>query len=102
LNWEYAGLQNLHDYLLEFCKENDCVFIDGNLLIDRYDIFSDTNSFIDDQHLSGEGATVFSKKICEIIKKIDLNEDVTGAFYSSYSEMQKASPYMSYYLSTIE
>lgn len=101
LNWEYAGMENLHNYLKSFCQENDCIFIDGNLLVDRYIVFSDSESYADDQHLSGVGAVEFSKIICEIIKSIEVDKDYSDMFYNSYTEMKRNSPYMDYYISNI-
>ena len=102
LNWEYDGLEKLHNYLETFSVENNCFFIDGNLLKTRYSDFSDEFSFSDDQHLSGEGATMFSEKICEIIHLIEDNKEISELFYPSYSEMKADSPYMSYYLTHIK
>ena len=99
LNWEYTGMENLHNYLANFCQENDCIFIDGNLLVDRYTVFSDSESYADDQHLSGEGAVEFSMIICNIIKLIEADIDHSSMFYNSYDEMISDSPYMKYYIS---
>ena len=99
LNWEYAGMENLHNYLESFCQENDCVFIDGNLLVGRYTAFSDSESYADDQHLSGKGAEEFSKIICKIIKLIEEDKDYSDMFYNSYEDIKKESPYMNYYIS---
>lgn len=99
LNWEYTGMENLHNYLANFCQENDCIFIDGNLLVDRYTVFSDSESYADDQHLSGEGAVEFSMIICNIIKLIEADKDHSSMFYNSYDEMISDSPYMKYYIS---
>lgn len=98
LNWEYDGLEALHDFLQDFCAERNCCFFDGNLLQDRYSLFNDTDSFGDDQHMCVEGATPFSEKICGLIKALESNEDISAFFYPSYAEMQADSPYMAYYL----
>lgn len=99
LNWEYDGLQNLHNYLFDYCKENDCVFIDANLLINRFSVFSDENSFCDDQHLSGEGATKYTEMFCNLLHLYESGIDISDMFYKTYDDMEKESPYYLYYIS---
>lgn len=101
LNWEYDGLDALHDFLNDYSIEKNCSFIDANLLKDRYSLFNDADSFGDEQHMRVEGATVFSAKICELIKSLDTKVDLSEFFYPSYEEMQKDSPYMAYYLAHV-
>ena len=97
LNWEYNGLQELHDFLKGYCAGKNCWFIDGNLLKDRYRIFNDSDSFGDDQHMCVEGATAFSEIICGLLKAMEANNDLTARFYPSYDAMLADSPYMKYY-----
>lgn len=47
--------------------------------------------------MSEIGATIFSKKFAEIIKKASNGIDISSSFYSSYDELKNDSPYMLYY-----
>lgn len=97
LNWEYDGMQNLHNYLFDYCKEKDCLFIDANLLIKRFSVFSDDSSFADDQHLSGEGATKYTEMFCNLLHLYENGTDISDMFYKTYDDMEKESPYYRYY-----
>ena len=93
--WKFDQHDVFYQWMMEFSKENDCDFYDFNLLKMRYEILNDEHSFFDATHMSEEGATMFSKACCDIIKRAE-TEDVSEYFYDSYEEMKADSPYMEY------
>ena len=93
--WEETEQDKFLDYAKKFSKKQECVFLDFNLLKNRYELFNDKESFFDVQHMSEKGANIFTKEFCNIIKKSE-TEDVSKYFYDSYEDMKKDSPYMKY------
>jgi len=64
-------------------KYNVPVF-DFNLLKSRYELFNDYTSFSDDNHLSEEGAAVFSEVMADILFHYRSGENVSDFFYPTY------------------
>ena len=93
--WRVDGQDIFYQFAKNFAKEQDCEFYDMNLLKRRYELFNDRESFYDSQHMSAQGAAVFTKVFCDIIKKAE-TEDISESFYRSYEEMKADSPYMAY------
>lgn len=93
--WSVYGQDDFYQWAQDFAREQNCEFYDMNLLKDRYILFNDRVSFYDDQHMSDEGAAVFTKAFCDIIQKGE-TEDVSQSFYDSYEAMKADSPYMQY------
>ena len=79
------------DYFLEWArtmaKKYDIPLFDFNLLKSRYELFSDETSFSDDNHLSEEGAEIFSGVMADVLHRYRAGEDVSPLFYSSYREV---------------
>lgn len=93
LVWHADGLDAFSSSLREFCLENDCKLFDFNLLRNRYEIFSDRESFTDDSHLSAEGAVTFSLQFADVYSRSILGADNSEFFYSSYSELITHDPH---------
>ena len=93
MNWTMAGLQDFHDWLSAFCAERDCPFYDFNLLIDRYALLNDRQSFLDAGHLSQTGAEAFTGKLAAVLSKAAAGESTEGCFYADYDQMLADSPY---------
>lgn len=91
--WSYDCLDDFVNWANDFSKAHGCEFYDFNLVKDRYALFSDSHSFSDADHMSIDGAEVFSRKYCDVMQKIDAGQDVQNFFYDSYEEMKAASPY---------
>ena len=66
---------------------------DFNLLKSRYELFYDETSFSDENHLSREGAEVFSGVMADILARYRAGEDVSPLFYSDYQEVIHDSVY---------
>ena len=91
--WEYSNLDDFLQWGQELAAEKNCLFLDFNLLKTRYEDFTDKESFSDKDHMSEEGAIVFTQRYIEVVKKIEAGEYVSGMFYSSYKDMIADSPY---------
>ena len=66
---------------------------DFNLLKSRYELFYDETSFSDENHLSREGAEVFSGVMADVLARYRAGEDVSPLFYSDYQEVIHDSVY---------
>lgn len=97
LIWKTPNLDDVMNTVQSYCEAFNGKLIDFNLLKSRYTLWNDETSFKNENHLSIEGATIFSETYCEVMDKIDSGEDVSGLFYSSYEEMKEDSPYMQVY-----
>lgn len=96
LLWKFEGMDSFLEWTENYCSEQNCEFYDFNLLKNRYSIFSDEYSWIgDSSHMSCDGAKAFSTEFSDIVRKAELNEDVSDLFYPSYEELLKDSPYNS-------
>ncbi len=94
--WKYNNLDDFIEWGNKFSKENGCEFYDFNLIKNRYSEFDDSYSYADNSHMSEQGARTFTSIYCEIMKKVDVGEDVSSYFYDSYEDMLKESPYLKY------
>lgn len=98
--WKYKNVDEFQDWLSGLCKEKGVEFYNFHLLKNKYKLLSDSKSYGASQdHMSDDGAKVFSKFFVDFIKKTDSGEDVSDLFYDSYVDMIKDSPYMEYYKS---
>lgn len=93
--WRFEGQDTFLQKAQKLAQAMDCSLFDLNLLRNRYDLWSDYDSYYDETHLSGEGAEVLTEVFCDIIKK-SKTEDVSQYFYKSYEEMKADSPYAKY------
>lgn len=87
------GWDQFHEFMIEFCENQNIAFYDFNLLKDRYLLLSDEYSFLDTGHMSQQGATAFTHSLAYVIKKVSNGESIDHLFYSSYQEMLLDSPY---------
>jgi len=76
-------------------KKYDIPLFDFNLLKSRYELFSDETSFSDDNHLSEEGAEIFSGVMADVLHRHRAGEDVSPLFYESYRDVIRNSVYRS-------
>lgn len=93
LIWSMDNWDNFRMWCEDYCRQNDCGYIDFNLLKNRYDIFSDERSYYDADHMSEEGAMAFSDIYCDIIVKYEAGEDISDYFYPTYEALKQDSPY---------
>ncbi len=96
LIWRYDNLDDFDEWGNDFGKENGCEFYDFNIVRNRYSEFNDSYSYADDDHMSEAGARAFTSIYCDIMKRLELGEDVSSCFYNSYDEMISESPYYQY------
>ena len=92
-NWKMQNWALFSDWFQGFAEAQGCRAYDFNLLRNRYALFSDDRSFRDECHLCRVGAQVFTEELARILLRAKSGEDVSGAFYGSYEEMLKDSPY---------
>lgn len=91
--WEHNNWDNFYTWMENFSKERNVDFIDVNLYKERFSLFKDNESYKDYAHMSESGADNLSSCLAKIItNKVDRSE----AFYESYEDMKKNSPYMSF------
>ena len=94
--WCRDGWDEFLQWTKDFATEQGCDFYDFNLIKSRYDVFSDSETFYDETHLSATGSELFSNIFCEVVLKVQAGEDVSSYFFESYRELKKASPYAKY------
>lgn len=92
--WKYESMDSFREWAENYCHELNCEFYDFNLLKNRYSLFNESNSWYSDaSHMSEIGARAFTAEFSEVIKQVNLNQDINDLFYPSYNEMLKHSPY---------
>lgn len=95
----HAKIWQLHDqdiflsWAKDLAAKYDIPLFDFNLLRNRYELFNDYTSFSDDNHLSAEGAAVFSEVMADILLRYRNGEDVSPFFYTNYQEAIRDSVY---------
>lgn len=94
--WEHSKMDDFSSMLSEFSKNIGCEFYDLNLDRNRYSIYSDDVSFMDETHLSESGATKMTERFCQIITEAASGKDTNIFFYDSYEEMKQESPYRAF------
>ena len=93
--WERDNLDLFRQELEEVAREYDCLLIDANLLKDRSSLWNDRESFYDGDHMSAQGAQVFTEWFCSLLLEAEQG-DISGYFYDTYQQAREASPYMAY------
>lgn len=94
--WRYAGWDKFFEEIKKISDQNNCIFLDFNLIKNRFDVLDDKYSFNNETHLSEAGAEAFSEAFSDIIHRINNGEDISNLFYSSYSDMIANSVYNDY------
>ena len=82
--WQLSDQDVFLNWAKELAGKHDLPLFDFNLLKDRYTLFSDAVSFSDDNHLSLEGAQVFSGVMADVLLRYRAGENVSPMFYDSY------------------
>ena len=91
--WELYDQDVFLGWARELAQAHGVPLFDFNLLKSRYELFSDRTSFSDNNHLSGEGAEVFSEAMADVLARYRAGEDVSPLFYASYEEVIHDSVY---------
>ena len=91
--WKTEGEEAFRLWLEDYGREQDCRVYDFNLLRDRYELFSDRESFRDGGHLSRQGAETFTNVFAELMEKTEQGGDISDSFFESYDELLAHSPY---------
>lgn len=94
--WKCSGWDVFSETVKSISEQNNCIFLDFNLIKTRFEIFDDRYSFNNETHLSETGAKAFSEAFSDVILKINNGENVSDLFYSSYNEMIDNSSYNDY------
>lgn len=87
--FKYDNYDEWHDIYNSIAEQYGCVYIDMNLLKNRNQIVSATESFSSPNHLSVNGATTSTKEFSRIYNRILAGEDISDMFYPSYDEAIK-------------
>lgn len=85
--WQLYDQDVFRNWAIELADRYDVPLFDFNLLKARYDLFADGASFSDDNHLSLEGAEVFSGVMADVLARHRAGEDVEPLFYPSYRQV---------------
>lgn len=91
--WQLYDQDVFYAWASEIAGKYDVPLFDFNLLRNRYALFSDETSFSDENHMSGEGAAVFSKVMADVLMRYRAGEDVSELFYDSYRDVIHDSVY---------
>lgn len=91
--WQMYDQDGFLRWASRLAEKYDVPLFDFNLLRARYALFSDEASFSDDNHLSREGAEVFSEVMADVLFRYRAGEDVSPLFYPSYQEAIRDSVY---------
>ena len=91
--WQLQDLDVFLSWATDLAAKYDVPLFDFNLLRNRYELFNDYTSFSDDNHLSAEGAAVFSDVMADILLRYRNGEDVSPFFYANYQEAIRDSVY---------
>lgn len=94
--WNYDGWDEFYNWMKAFCDEHGCAFYDFNLLKNRYELFSDADSFSNDLHMSDIGAQSFTPVFSNVLAMAANGDEVSSLFFPSYEDMKTHSPYAVY------
>lgn len=84
--WQLYDQDVFYDWACSVAEKYGVPLFDFNLLKNRYELFSDSWSYSDDNHLSAEGAAVFTEVMADVLARSRAGEDVSPLFYGSYQE----------------
>lgn len=82
------NIDTLFSQYVDLAHKYNCEYYDFNLDKKASKLYSQKTSFYDAIHMSDQGAEIFSKRLSEIIKKVDAGENSTNEFYNSYEELK--------------
>jgi len=85
--WQLYDQDAFLSWAKGIAEKHGVPLFDFNLLRSRYELFSDETSFSDENHLSREGAEIFSGVMGDVLSRYRAGEDVSPLFYSDYGEM---------------
>lgn len=91
--WQLYDQDGFRRFALDLGEKYGVPVFDFNLLKDRYTLFSDTGSFSDDNHLSREGAQVFTGVMADVLACHRAGADTSPRFYGSYQDAIRDSVY---------
>ena len=85
----FDNLDIIYSWYKNYAKSWDAEILDFNLYPGKEELFPDDIMFYDENHLSREGADLFSRIFAETLKQYDAGENVKENFFNSYFFMQK-------------
>ena len=94
--WRFTGWEVYQECLEGIAEKYGVEFYDFNLYIGREDILNDDLHFFDENHLSGDGADVFTNVLVQVIRDRDSGKSVDDMFYASYEEAKENLTYAEY------
>ena len=95
--WQYSDRDVFREWAEEYSSSVECEYYDFNLIKERYQVFSDVDSFADSDHMSEKGANVFSHYLGNFLERLAVGQEKESFFYDSYSIMKLDSPYSAMY-----
>lgn len=86
---EYCNLDEITGWYRSYAEACGCTYLDFNLLRERSELFPNDTAFADNNHLSPEGAKVFTAELAELMKRLAAGEDISDCFYASYAQLRE-------------
>lgn len=91
--WQLYDQDVFYSWAHDMAQKYDVSLFDFNLLKSCYELFSDETSFSDQNHMSREGAEIFSQVMADVLMRHRAGEDVSSLFYASYKDVIHDSVY---------
>lgn len=85
----YTGWDTFHEKMTTLAEKIGCEYYDFNLYKERESLLSDTWSYSDLSHLSGDGAYVYSRVLAQCLADSADGTDISDRFYDSYEEAEQ-------------
>lgn len=85
----YDKLDEIHTIYKKISRQWNCEYYNFSLYKGKSEIFNDSDSFYDRNHLSGDGAEVFSKILSDIIADSIDGKDSYDLFYDNFAQAQE-------------
>lgn len=92
--WIGKGWDAYQEAMCDFAKEHDIEYYNFNLMKGYSDHFTDTESFLDVEHMSKKGAKEFTKILAKVLKTSGNSNKSGIKFYDTYAE---AKQHLEYY-----
>ena len=90
LIWEIDGWDSFYEWLKDYANQKNCELYDINLVKNRNEIFKDSESFSDPDHVSTIGAEVTTRTLAQVMKN---PKDWQLYSYQSYDDVKKTMKY---------
>ena len=83
--WSNEGIDENYKMIRSLTDKLDVKYYDFNLSKNRFELYSDSDSFNNSIHMSNSGADVFTKELCRVANLSD--DEIRDLFYLSYDDV---------------